>query len=70
MSTNKPYVSPNHELIEISLETSELINTTFEEMVSEYINESGMNDEYDFDIDTYLDSFSQDHKIAYIIKNK
>lgn len=70
MSTNKPYVSPNHELIEISHETSELIDITFGEMMDEYISESGMKDEYDFDVDTYLETFSQDHKISYIIKNR
>ena len=70
MSTNKPYVSPNHELIAISHTTSELIDITFGEMMDEYISESGMKDEYDFNVDTYLETFSQDYKISYIIKNR
>lgn len=70
MSTNKPYVSPNHELTAISHTTSELIDITFGEMMDEFISESGMKDEYDFNVDTYLETFSQDYKISYIIKNR
>ena len=63
------YQLPTFEEVTISLDTSSDIDELFAEVMSEYISESGMNDELDFDINMYLESFSFDEKINKIIKS-
>lgn len=61
------YVAPTYESIDITLATSERIDELFAESKELYIAESGMRDEYDFQEDIYLESFSSDEKINEII---
>lgn len=63
------YQLPSFEEVTISLDTSSDIDELFAEVMSDYISESGMNDELDFDIDMYLESFSFDEKINKIINS-
>ena len=63
------YQLPSFEEVTISLDTSSDIDELFAECMSDYISESGMNDELDFDIGMYLESFSFDEKINKIIKS-
>ena len=63
------YRLPSFEEVAIGLDTSSDIDELFVEYMSDYISESGMNDELDFDIDMYLESFSFDEKINKIINS-
>ena len=60
-------VMPTLETIEITPQTSERIDELFDEAMDEYISESGMRDDYGFEEDRYLESFTHDEKINKII---
>lgn len=53
----------------ISNELFERIDTMFSDMMQDYISESGFRYELDFNEEDYLEQFSFEHKVNYVIDN-
>lgn len=66
--TAQAYSLPSHAEVDITIEILSKVDEQFAELMSEFITESGLRDELDFEEDTYLESFDFSHKLNYILQ--